>query len=183
MWTREAFDLDPTLPYGRYDCVIVRHCLWIPAHQDRVNVLPPFSTHLASFASRRNVDSLLDRRIAIVRRFLPRVSPVVSRKGFAAHPRTSSQCNRSKFGCVQTSELDTIVGVSSSRSIKYVGAVLPLCPHWAVQPHQCSRDVVIFITTACPHRHLVVAAFSEFRVSQCRVEGLLDHRRFCPGLA
>ena len=43
----------------------------------------------------------------------------------------------------------------------------------AIQPHQCSHDAVVVATAACPHHHLLVATFSEFRVSQCRVT--LDH--------
>ena len=43
----------------------------------------------------------------------------------------------------------------------------------AIQPHQCSHDVVLIITATSPRHHLVVAALSQFRVSQCRVT--LDH--------
>ena len=82
--------------------------------------------------------------------------------------------------CVNNSEPGTIFGASTSKSVKYVGTVLPLCPlvpgriSGPVQPHQCSHDVFIFVTTTCPHHHLVVTAFSKFRVSECR--GTLDLR-------
>ena len=42
--------------------------------------------------------------------------------------RISFQCGRSILDCVHNSEPGTIVGASTSGSVKYVGTVLPLCP-------------------------------------------------------
>ena len=76
-------------------------------------------------------------------------------------------CNWSIVCCVQTSGTWNDCGVSFSGSTMYVGMVLPLCP---LVPGRISGRSNR--TRSRPK------SSSDFRVPQCRVEGLSDLRRF-----